>query len=288
MAPLVWLITGSSSGFGQEIAVQALERGDKVIAAARDVSKLEKLKEVGAEVIALDVTSDAILLKETASTAHGFYGKIDILVNCAGYNAAGVVEECSPDEVLASFNTNVFGLMAVTRAIIPYMRAQKSGTIANFSSTMAWTGAGGQALYSGVKAATSVISECLSAELKPWNISVISIEPGSFRTDFLAGGHLTLPKAPLKEYDGTPARQVIEYMGYFDGKQPGEVVKGSRIVVDVLTKSGSAVGREIPMRLALGPDAYDTIKGKCEQTMVLLDEWKVISTATNHADVEGP
>jgi NAD(P)-dependent dehydrogenase (short-subunit alcohol dehydrogenase family) len=194
----------------------------------------------------------------------------------------------SPGEVLASFNTNVFGLMAVTRAIIPYMRAQKSGTIANFSSTMAWTGAGGQALYSGVKAATSVISECLSAELKPWNISVISIEPGSFCTDFLAGGHLTLPKAPLKEYDGTPARQVIEYMGYFDGKQPGDVVKGSRIVVDVLTKSGSAVGREIPMRLALGPDAYDTIKGKCEQTMVLLDEWKVISTATNHADVEGP
>lgn len=100
VAPLVWLITGSSSGFGQEIAVQALKRGDKVIATAREVSKLEKLKEAGAEVIALDVTSDAIHLKETASTAHGFYGKIDILVNCAGYNAAGAVEECRYVQIL--------------------------------------------------------------------------------------------------------------------------------------------------------------------------------------------
>lgn len=110
MAPLVWFITSSSSGFGQEIAVQALKRGDKVIAAAREVSKLEKLKDAGAEVIALDVTSDTTLLKETANTAHGFYGKIDILVNCAGYNAAGAVEECRCVQILPHSGSSIVNI----------------------------------------------------------------------------------------------------------------------------------------------------------------------------------
>lgn len=134
MAPQVWLITGCSTGFGHALALRALERGDKVIATARNASKLESLKAAGADVLALDVTADMETLKEVATKAHSLYGKIDTLINNTGYLIDGAVEETSPEETYDLFNTNVFGTLNLTRAILPYMRARRAGIIANVSS----------------------------------------------------------------------------------------------------------------------------------------------------------
>ena len=119
-------------------------------------------------------------------------------------------------------------------------------------------------------------------ELKPFNISVISIEPGSFRTNVLSRESLTLPKNRIADYDGTPARQVMEMMQAQHGMQPGDIAKGCQAIIDTLAESGNAEGKKFPTRLVLGPDGYGIVKDKCEGTLKLLDEWKDISTQTNH------
>ena len=134
MSPRVWLITGCSTGFGRELVRAVLAKGDKAIATARNVAKLEPLKSEGADIMPLDVTASLEDLKKSAEQAHSLYGRMDVLVNNAGYAMQGTLEELSPAETQAQFDTNVFGLLNVTRAFLPYMRAQKSGVIGNISS----------------------------------------------------------------------------------------------------------------------------------------------------------
>ncbi|PGH36665.1 hypothetical protein GX50_00527 [[Emmonsia] crescens] len=286
MAPRVWLITGCTSGFGLELCIQALNRGDKVIATARDVSKLTALKDAGAATLGLDVTSGLPTLKQVAKAAHATYGRIDILINNAGYGTVGAIEETSEEDTQAIFNTNVFGALNIVRAFAPYLRAQGSGVIANISSIAAWIGTAGIGLYCGTKFALSGLSESLTFELAPFGVSVICIEPGYFRSKFLNSGHRTNPSNPLKEYDGTTARGEMDLLEKVNNNQPGDVVKGSSAIIDVLTQSGKAAGRPIPIRLVLGDDAQGYIVGKCEGTLALMSEWKEAATGTDHNDVK--
>jgi NAD(P)-dependent dehydrogenase (short-subunit alcohol dehydrogenase family) len=282
----VWLITGCSTGFGHALALAALNRGDLVIATARKLSALDSLKAAGASVLQLNVTDPLSVLKEVAAAALSIHGRIDILMNNAGYVLDGAIEETSEKETLDLFNTNFFGLLNVTRAFAPAMREARSGVIANISSIGGWRGYAGCGLYAASKAAVSNISESLYQELKPFGISVCCIEPGYFRSNLLNPGNRNRAANPIKEYEGTTARTVMEMLDGADNNQPGDIKKGVKVIVDVLTSSGVAEGREVPMRLALGSDAYPIITDKCKETITLLDEWKDITTTTDHDDVK--
>ncbi|KAK5048478.1 hypothetical protein LTR84_005568 [Exophiala bonariae] len=278
--PKVWFITGTSSGFGKEFARQALDRGDKVIATARTISRLQDLKQAGADILTLDVTTSPDDIKKVAEEAFNLYGRIDYLINNAGYALIGGIEETTHEDAQVQFATNVFGLLNVTRAFLPYFRAQRSGVIANLSSIGGWNGSPGVGLYCASKWAVSGISETLSNELAEFNIKVCCVEPGYFRSSFLNPGNKISRDTSnvIEDYEGTAVRRGEELLVNADNKQKGDPKKGVKVMIDVLT---GATGKEVPMRLALGSDAYVVIRGKCEATIKLLDDWKDITTPTD-------
>ena len=151
MSPRVWLITGCSSGFGEEFVYKIIERGDKVVATARDISKIQHLEQAGASILRLDITDDQASIRSTISTAIGIYGVIDVLVNNAAYIAAGFWEDLEYKDWLAQFDTNVFGTIKVTRAILPHFRQRGSGTTVFIGSLSGWIGHPGVSAYSGSK-----------------------------------------------------------------------------------------------------------------------------------------
>lgn len=183
-----------------------------------------------------------------------------------------------PEETQAQFATNVFGMLNVTRAFLPYLRAQRSGVIANFSSIGAWRGYAGVGLYCASKWAVSGLSETLTYELAEFGIKVCCVEPGYFRSKFLNPGNKLPKKNIIADYEGSAVRKGEQLMEDFDNKQRGDIKKGVKVLIDVLTGDS---GREIPMRLPIGPDAYESIKGKCEETIQGLEDWKDIMCSTD-------
>jgi short-subunit dehydrogenase len=280
----VWFITGASAGFGKYIALDALSRGHKIIASARSTSNLTDLASAGADTIALDVASPQPQIEAVAKEANAKYGYITHLVNAAGYMLLGAVEETSPEEDLKNFSTNVLGTLNVCKAFLPYLRSSSSPnrSISNFGSIASWYSGAGYALYSGTKFAVSGISEGLRAELAPFGIAVTVIEPGYFRTSFLNPGKTVRSEKVLDVYADSAVGQSVKEVMQYDGNQPGDVEKGSRVIVDILTKSGPAQGREVPIRIMLGSDAPAAIGGVCKSTLALLDEWSAITTQTDH------
>ncbi|KAK3329367.1 hypothetical protein B0H66DRAFT_526753 [Apodospora peruviana] len=309
MTDYVWFITATSSGFGEAIAFDALRRGHKVIATARDSSKLDKLRAAGAAVMDLDVTCDEETLAAKLAEANAIYGKITHVASCAGYILEGTVEEASAKEVYNEFNTNVFGVCNIARAVTPYLReAAKSGqqtALANFGSLGSWLSSAAvahlpdlpnykfkktnhferrQQTDCSTKFAVTGLTEGLADELKPFGIDVCDIEPGYTRTGFLASGEAggrdgrvkTARKLPV--YGGThPAAAVRDNMNAYNGKQPNDVTKSARLIVDVLTRTGVAEGKGVPIRLVLGQDCLDVARKKCADTLRLLDEWAHVS-----------
>ncbi|EEY23689.1 serine 3-dehydrogenase [Verticillium alfalfae VaMs.102] len=277
----VWLITGCSSGFGQQIALAALARGDTVVATARNPRTLTDLASKGAIVERLDVTDTD---ENLAASVNGFLsktgGKLDILVNNAGYILSGGVEECSRAEVQATFNTNVFGQLNVLRAVLPVMRKQRSGIIANLGSIGGWSGSPAAGLYCATKACAAMISESLRLEVAHLGIKVVCIEPGYFRTNFLAPGHRTRAATVIDDLaagvDGT-----ITALDAYDRQQPGDPAKGASVIAEVLTGTGRAAGRELPPRLVVGRDAYEIISGNLDRNRASLEAWKDVTTTTD-------
>ncbi|KAF2203501.1 NAD(P)-binding protein [Delitschia confertaspora ATCC 74209] len=281
----VWFITACTSGFGKHIALEALSRGHKVIATSRDSSRLSDLAAAGAETMSLDVTWPLERIQKVAKEAIEKYGKVTHLVNSAGYLLEGAVEEISPEESLATFNTNVLGLLNVTRAFLPHLRTSTSPlkAIANFGSIASWRGGPGYGLYSGTKFAVSGISESLHYELAPFNISVCVFEPGYFRTGFLQGNARIKSEVRMGVYEESIVGRMRAALDETDGRQPGDVGKGACVVVDVLTRTG---GREVPIRCVLGSDAVPVVRKKIEETEALLKEWEGVTTGTDHEDQE--
>ena len=185
-------------------------------------------------------------------------------------------------ETQAQFDTNVFGLLNVTRAIAPYMRKARSGVIANISSVGAWNRYAGIGLYCASKWCVSGLSESMSEELKEFGIKVCTVEPGYFRSNFLGGDAKKVSSNLIEDYNGSAVRKGIELMDAVNGKQPGDIKKGAKVMIDVLTE---ATGKSVPMRLVLGQDASEAIRKKCNETIAILDEWKEISYSTNLDDL---
>lgn len=188
-----------------------------------------------------------------------------------------------PQEDYDTFNTNVFGMLNVCKAFIPYLRATPGEkTISNFGSLASWQGGPGYGLYTGTKWACSGISEALRAELEPFDIKVTVVEPGYFRTGFLNDNAQISSAARLEVYNQTQVAQIRAGMSYMNGKQIGDVAKGSKVVADILTHTGLAKGKDVPVRIAVGSDAPAAIRGKLQATEALLGEWDSVTTNTDH------
>ena len=176
-------------------------------------------------------------------------------------------------------------MLNVSRAVLPYLRAAAGEkVIANFGSIGSWSGGPGYALYSATKWACSGISESMRAELAPFGIKVTVIEPGYFRTNLLNADARIKSAVQMKEYDDTGVGETRRMLDNTNNKQLGDVEKGAKVIVDILTHSGVAEGRDIPVRVALGSDAPPFIINKCKETEKLLNEWKDITTSTDHVD----
>ncbi|CAM6089583.1 unnamed protein product [Calypogeia fissa] len=280
----VWLITGCSSGFGNELSKAALRRGDKVIATARNAAKLESLKAAGASTLTLDITAGDEKVQKVIDEAVKMFGRIDILVNNAAYGLQGAVEECSDEEVKAQFETNFFSQLTVIRAVLPHMRAQKSGVIANFGSIAGWSGVAAGGMYSATKFALVGITDSLRQENAHLDIECTIIEPGYFRTNIASSGSSVIAEKVID--DLRPVMDPIkEIIAALDQKQPGDAAKGAQLVVEVLTKSGRCEGKPLPLRLPLGRDAVGICRGVLEQQTNSLNEWAELVSTTDHDDV---
>lgn len=287
----VWFITAASSGFGKQIALEALSRGHKVIATARDSSKLSLLKSKGAAVLDFDVTADQATIDARLKEAAAIYGRLTHVVNPAGYILVGAVEEATQEEVRDLYATNVFGILNVARAAAPYLReAAADGSIASlatFGSLGSYSSGPAISHYCSTKQAVSSLSEGLAAELKPFGIDVCCVEPGYTRTEFLnkvdGKERRVVAKRELEVYNAGPVRQLKDAMNVVDGKQPGDVEKAARVIVDVLTKEGVAKGREIPVRLPLGSDTVKQIREQIAQNEARIREWEDVAKLVDYA-----
>lgn len=274
---VVWFITGASRGFGLEIARQALERGDAVVATARDPRQVEtSLAGRGASLlaIALDVT-DERQAQDAAAQAVERFGRIDVLVNNAGRGLLGAVEEASREEVGTVFDTNVFGLLTVTRAVLPVMRQQRSGRVLNISSVGGFSASAGWGVYCGTKFAVEGLSEALHAELAPLGIAVTIVEPGAFRTDFLDASSLHRVARPIEDYAAT-AGQTRSWADDTNHAQLGDPVKAAAAMIAVAT------GADPPLRLQLGADCIARVENKLTTVARELDRYRALAMSTAH------
>jgi NAD(P)-dependent dehydrogenase (short-subunit alcohol dehydrogenase family) len=274
----VWFITGASRGFGLEITREALSRGDSVIATARNPQAvLDALPDGGDRLLAvgLDVSSPEQVGAAVGAAVERF-GRIDVLVNNAGRGLVGAVEETSDAEARAIFDVNVFGLLAVTRAVLPHMRTARSGLVVNLSSVggfVAWPGWG---VYAATKFAVEALSEAMTHELAPLGIKSVAIEPGPFRTNFLDGSSLSVAEAHLDDYSATAgaARSWATDTNY---GQEGDPVKAAKIIVDLASYD------ELPERIQLGANAVDDVAAKLARTASDQEQWRSISLSADYA-----
>jgi NAD(P)-dependent dehydrogenase (short-subunit alcohol dehydrogenase family) len=254
-----WFITGTSTGFGRLLTEEVLKAGRRVIATAR---KVEQIADIAAKypdaarVFALDVTN-AAQIEAVAKEAIAAFGRVDVLVNNAGYGIAGGIEEATEAEFLPVFETNVLGLIRVTRAFLPQFRKQRSGHIINLSSIAGLVGQAGWGYYNTSKFAVEGFSEALAAEMAPLGVKVTIVEPGPFRTDFL-GRSAALIERVIPDYAESVGK-TREYYDNMPGKQPGDPLKAVHAMMDV------ADSPDPPLHLLLGALAYNRFKGKLDR-----------------------
>jgi NAD(P)-dependent dehydrogenase (short-subunit alcohol dehydrogenase family) len=272
-----WLITGASRGFGALTAREALVRGHNVVATARNPAAV--IERIGHHpnllAVALDVTDEAQASVAVARAIQHF-GAIDVLLNNAGFGLLGAVEEATSAEVEALYRTNVFGLLAVTRAVLPSMRARRSGRILNISSIGGYRSAAGFGIYCSTKFAVEGLSEALHAELAPFGIHVTVVEPGYFRTDFLDSTSLSVSPTSIADYNET-AGVVRDVAADLNHDQPGDPAKLARVLVDF------AKAPNPPVRLPLGSDTVAAIEAKHAADKAIVAEWRAVSVSTAFA-----
>ncbi|GAB2781401.1 SDR family NAD(P)-dependent oxidoreductase [Amycolatopsis magusensis] len=274
-----WFITGASRGLGAEIARAALHGGDDLVVAVRNPDRVpEDLKTApNALVVELDVT-DAEAIPAAVEAATDRFGGIDVLVNNAGRGLLGALEEVTDAEARSLFDLNVFGLISMTRAVLPVMRRQRSGKLVHIGSRSGFEGEPGVSMYSASKFAVAGISEALSAEMKPFGIQSMVVEPGVLRTDFLDASSLSLAAQRIADYDGTPAHETLDWVDTANHTQLGDPVKAAALIHEVTG------GDELPTHLYLGPDTLERLEVKLARIEQDVAPWREKSAATAHRD----
>lgn len=271
-----WFITGAARGLGFQVAHSAVAAGDNVVVTGRNIEALRAAyKDSGANLLALELDvcqNDQIERGVKHAVEH--FGRIDLLVNNAGYGQLGIFEEIDRDKIVPQFETNVFGLMAVTRAVLPYMRKQKKGHIINLSSIGGAAGFDGCSVYCATKFAVEGFSESLALEVKQFGIDVTIIEPGFFRTDFLDASSVSYGDHKLEDYRATSEQINQSYQNY-NHQQPGDPVKFGQVVVDLANESSP------PLRFAAGSDAIELLNKTYRNRLQELEDWSHLSATTD-------
>lgn len=274
-----WLITGCDKGLGRAIAEAALQKGDYVIAtvlAADGKSSMVDVWGTRCRSFHLDVT-DAEAIHAVVREAEEAFGGIDVLVNNAGYGLVGAAEEVVSDEYRPMFEVNFFGLVEMTRAVVPNMRRRRTGHIVNMSSMVGFVGAAGFSLYSASKFAVEGFSESLAKELRPFDIKVTMVEAGAFRSDF-AGGSLARGRTVIDDYSATSGA-TREFIGTRHGTQPGDPSRLGTVLTHLVDET------EPPLRLVLGRDALEQVLKKVDDLGKEFHRWQELSLSTNFPDV---
>ncbi|MCA1177760.1 MULTISPECIES: oxidoreductase [unclassified Pantoea] len=269
------LITGVSSGFGRALALEALEKGYRVIGTVRNIeAKLafEQLHPQNALAFELDVTHFAAI-DDLIVDIEAKQGPIDVLVNNAGYGHEGIMEESSLEEMRRQFDVNVFGAVAMTKAVVPFMRQRRRGHIINITSMGGYITMPGISYYCGSKFALEGISETLSKELAGFNIHVTAVAPGSFRTDW-AGRSMVRSSRSINDYDALfdPIRQAREEKS---GKQLGDPQKAARAMLTVIESDNP------PAHLLLGSDALKLVQDKLAAMSAEIETWEALTRSTD-------
>ncbi len=266
------MVTGASSGFGRAIVAAALERGDEVVVAVRDPDTVADLVgKAGATTVALDVSRpDSV--RDGVAAAIDLRGRIDVLVNNAGRGLLGAVEEPDDAQIRDLMETNVFGVVAMTRAVLPHMRSQGSGHVVQMSSAGGIVANPGHAYYATSKFALEGFSEALAGEVAGFGIRVTIVEPGPFRTDF--AGRSMHAAAQMEAYAGTPAAVTRERLLAQDGTQPGDPALAAAAILRCVEDPTT------PLRLPLGEPAVARIRAKLTAQLADLDAWADLSEAT--------
>ncbi|WP_373988850.1 oxidoreductase [Duganella sp. BuS-21] len=276
-AQKVWFITGASRGFGALTAQQALQRGDLVVATARDPQTV--IAALGEHPNLLALRLDVRLEAQAVSAAQqaiARFGRIDVLVNNAGYGLLGAVEEASAEEVRAVYETNVFGLLNVSRAVLPAMRRQRSGHVINISSVGGYSSYAGWGVYGSTKFAVEGLSEAMAIELEPLGIQVTVVEPGFFRTDFLDTNSLVATRDRIDAYAATVGA-MRDFAADANHAQPGDPVKLATALLQL------ADSDKPPLRLQLGSDTVQRVRAKNLFVEKELAEWLDLALSTDHS-----
>ncbi|QEC40963.1 SDR family oxidoreductase [Pseudobacter ginsenosidimutans] len=274
----VWFVTGASKGLGLSLVKELLNKGYNVAATSRNLAELGN---------AVGNNSQSFLplqmdLVDTASVAQGIqktidqFGRIDVIVNNAGYGLVGAIEELTDEETRLNFDVNVFGTLNVLRAALPYMRKQGSGHILNVASVGGLVGTfPGFGIYCATKFAMHGFSESLSAELKEFGIHVTVVSPGYLRTNFLGAGSLIVPKNEIQEYSSVRNAQ-NNHQHNINGAQPGDPDKAASVIIEVASQ------QQPPLHLYLGADAYGLVESKLKDVKEEMEKVKALATSINY------
>jgi NAD(P)-dependent dehydrogenase (short-subunit alcohol dehydrogenase family) len=266
----VWLITGCSSGFGRALAEAVVAHGDRLVATARDPAALGDLAGDGVLAARLDVT-DGESIRAAVAAAEEAYGGIDVLVNNAGYGLLGALEELSEAELRAAFETNLFGALWLTRAVLPGMRARRSGHIVQMSSVVGVVSGLGGGAYVGPKAALEAMSEALAAEVAHLGIRVTIVEPGAFRTEF--SGRSLRSAVPLADYAELVGPASAAFRASH-GTQPGDPSRGAKAII------AAVESEDPPLRLPLGDESFGWLRTYFQRRIAEVDAAQALGFET--------
>ena len=270
----IWLITGISRGLGKALAQVVLATGDAVVGTTRTGNVDWGQGEPGLTVRPLELT-DVKAIRKTIVDVHAIHGRLDVVINNAGYGLLGAVEEASAVETEHVFAVNFQGPLTVMTAVLPFLRGQRNGHIVNVSSIAGLAPMAGSGLYAAAKFALEGVSEALAQEVAPLGIKITLVEPGAFRTEFLSADSVRRSGWRIEDYDQT-AGSNIEHLATIAGRQAGDPERGARAILAAVDADQS------PLHLVLGSDALRRTREKLRTLTAELDAWQELSTSTDY------
>ena len=272
-----WLITGVSRGLGEALAQAVLDRGDNVIGTTRSGKADLNGDANSLHLIELELT-DLAQIKQTVDAAYQLHGRLDVVVNNAGYGLLGAIEEASDEEIKRVLDVNFFGVVHVIKAVLPYLRQQRSGHIVNISSIAGLAPMAGSGLYAAAKFAVEGVSQALAQEVEPLDIQVTLVEPGAFRTDFLTDHSISNSPASITDYLPTSGK-AMQHLADINGKQLGNPDLGAQAIIKAVESENP------PLHLVLGSDALQRTRAKIQAMITNLNDWEAVSKSTDFKDM---
>ena len=270
----IWLITGIARGLGKALASAVLASGDAVIGTTRTGRAEWGQNETKLTVIPMELT-DVASVRTAVADAYALHGRLDVVLNNAGYGLLGAIEEASPEETEHVFAVNFRGPLALITAVLPLLRQQRCGHLVNVSSIAGLAPMAGSGLYAAAKFALEGLSEALAQEVAPLGIRVTLVEPGAFRTEFLSSESMRRSKTRIEDYDQTAAKN-IDHLANIAGKQAGDPERGAKAILTAVNAD------QPPLHLVLGSDALRRTREKLSTLSTELDTWQDLSTSTNY------